>query len=553
MTIAKNYHYHSRVSNAKSLATVSSESSITMSSIGSSSSGSSSVGSNGAVKTKQQQKQQQQVPQQKQQQQTVTTSKVSSPQSTTTTTTSTTITPGGHKKRVAYNSESNSVAIDLSQIHIQSLQHCFQVRDSIAAEISSHQGRNVKALVNYDQFHIEEELIDGYIEHVMRYLTDKYYSPHSILRYITDSSKLSESLIRMDQIINQNRCCHHHSEYGMVGSTQGSSPSTIGTDVIVANMEKAMLKGIKMRGLEIVGELYIVEREIGQGSYGRVKLAHNRRTGQQVAIKELNLRVYRETGEMEYLENECRILKQIASSDPHTNIVQLFDIIQQHPSSVANGKNDHNACDDQKLYMVFEYCSGGTLESYLEEELMDGSMSEQQAREYFVQIISGLDHLHNKLHVVHRDLQLQNICLQPNHHHQHRVKICDFGLSTHFVPNQRSLNVYCGNGLYLAPQVHMREFYEGPELDVWSAGVCLYRMITGFMPFRDAERIVQCQLTVPLDEEECMSDSCKDLLSHIFHPDVNQRYMSVDDVKKHPWFQQATAYNNKNKMSEARD
>ncbi len=285
-----------------------------------------------------------------------------------------------------------------------------------------------------------------------------------------------------------------------------------------------------------IGQVYSVEREIGNGTFGRVFLATHITTGRKVAIKELQLQMAYKAGELSYVEEECRLLKTIAT-DSHENIVQLFDII------LESGPFDQRERQQQMssqcammvigpvLYMVFEYCENGSLETNYEELLSGDSLTEREAQAYFIQMVNALEHLHQRHHIAHRDLQLQNICVTNDYR---TIKICDFGLSTRFTPGQYTSNQYMGSSLYLSPEVHRRQLYVGPELDVWSLGVCLYKILTGFMPFRGAEKIIEGVLTVPLEEEDGISEECRDLLRHMFTVDPEKRY-TIAQIKNHPW------------------
>lgn len=106
-------------------------------------------------------------------------------------------------------------------------------------------------------------------------------------------------------------------------------------------------------------------------------------------------------------------------------------------------------------------------------------MPEHQARRFFQQLISGIEYSH-RLKIVHRDLKPENVLLDDDLN----VKIADFGLSNE-IKDGDFLKTSCGSPNYAAPEVIRGGLYTGPEIDVWSAGVILYVMLCGRLPFED--------------------------------------------------------------------
>ena len=80
---------------------------------------------------------------------------------------------------------------------------------------------------------------------------------------------------------------------------------------------------------------------------------------------------------------------------------------------------------------------------------------------------------------MHNDIKLENCLLDANN----ICKIVDFGFSTAFRPGQR-LKTFCGSPSYAAPEIISRKPYYGPPVDVWSLGVLLFGMLSGYFPFQ---------------------------------------------------------------------
>jgi serine/threonine protein kinase len=129
------------------------------------------------------------------------------------------------------------------------------------------------------------------------------------------------------------------------------------------------------------------------------------------------------------------------------------------------------------IIIVLEY-AGGELFNYI---VANGRMPEHQARRFFQQLISGIEYSH-RLKIVHRDLKPENVLLDDDLN----VKIADFGLSNE-IKDGDFLKTSCGSPNYAAPEVIRGGLYTGPEIDVWSAGVILYVMLCGRLPFEDED------------------------------------------------------------------
>eukprot|EP00054_Salpingoeca_dolichothecata_P015374 m.88562 g.88562 ORF g.88562 m.88562 type:complete len:479 (+) comp21462_c0_seq4:232-1668(+) len=157
------------------------------------------------------------------------------------------------------------------------------------------------------------------------------------------------------------------------------------------------------------------------------------------------------------IKREIQILKLFR----HPHIIKLYQVI----SSPTD------------LFLVMEFVSGGELFDYI---LEHGKLSENQARHFFQQILSGVHYCHRH-RVVHRDLKPENLLLDAEHKN---VKIADFGLSN-IMTDGDFLATSCGSPNYAAPEVISGNLYAGPEVDVWSCGVVLYVLLCGKLPFDD--------------------------------------------------------------------
>ncbi|CAG9313587.1 PRKAA2_2 [Blepharisma stoltei] len=256
-------------------------------------------------------------------------------------------------------------------------------------------------------------------------------------------------------------------------------------------------------------ENYIILGPLGRGTFGQVKLAEHILTNVRVAIKVLKRKVLAEKHMINKVKREIRVLK----SFHHPHIIRLYDVIST-PTCI---------------FLVMECLPGGELYNLLDR---NGRLPEDQARLYFQQIISGLDYCHTH-RVVHRDIKPENILLDQFGN----IKIADFGLSN-LMPDGDYLKTSCGSPNYAAPEVISGTRYCGPEVDIWSAGVVLFALLAGHLPFDDSSipslfaKIKASSFSMPYH----FSDPVKDLIARMLKPDPIAR-MTINQIKKHPWVQ----------------
>jgi carbon catabolite-derepressing protein kinase len=200
---------------------------------------------------------------------------------------------------------------------------------------------------------------------------------------------------------------------------------------------------------------YAFVRNIGEGSFGKVKLARHKVTGQEVAMKTISRRKLISRDMAGRIEREIQYLQLLR----HPHIIKLYTVITT--------KTD--------IYMVLEYVPM-ELFDYI---VKHGRLGEAKARKLFQQIICAVEYCHRHK-IVHRDLKPENLLLDKNMN----VKIADFGLSN-IMTDGNFLKTSCGSPNYAAPEVIGGKLYAGPEVDVWSCGVILYVFLVGRLPFDD--------------------------------------------------------------------
>ena len=193
--------------------------------------------------------------------------------------------------------------------------------------------------------------------------------------------------------------------------------------------------------LKTIGH-YILDRTIGEGTFGKVKLGTHKLTQEKVAIKILEKERIKDIADVERVAREIHILKLIR----HPNIIQLYEVIIRQ------------IIETQKhLFLIMEYASGGELFDYIVSKSRIDSL---EACKFFQQIISGVEYIH-KLGVVHRDLKPENLLLDCNKN----IKIVDFGLSNTYKAGEL-LQTACGSPCYAAPEMIAGKKYVGSRVDL---------------------------------------------------------------------------------------
>ena len=262
------------------------------------------------------------------------------------------------------------------------------------------------------------------------------------------------------------------------------------------------------------------QEELGEGTFGTVKLAINKQTGEKVAIKILEKKKILEFEDRKRVEREIKILKCLR----HPNIVHLYSVLQTK----------------ENLYIIMEYAKGIELFDYIAKKKR---IDELTACHIYQQIISGLEYLH-KNNIVHRDIKPENLIINKK---TKELKIVDFGLSNIFNNDKkRLLSSSCGSPSYAAPEMLQGHKYRPQPVDIWSSGIVLFAMICGYLPFEDVnndllyKKICIGKFTIP----EHVSNNCKDLLKKILVTEPHKR-ITIKQIKNHPWFK---IYNNKGNL-----
>ncbi|ORZ29817.1 kinase-like domain-containing protein [Catenaria anguillulae PL171] len=214
------------------------------------------------------------------------------------------------------------------------------------------------------------------------------------------------------------------------------------------------LHGAMVRG-------FALKETIGEGTYGKVKIAVNPMTMERIAVKIMGKETlqladdgkhYVPVSTIKRMKKELDIHKALN----HHNVIRLYDHYE----------------DSRFVFLMMELAAGGEL---FDKIVPDVGLDEELSHFYFRQLVNAAVYLHSR-GVAHRDLKPENMLLDE----QGNLKLSDFGLATvyKYKNKRRVLTTPCGSPPYLAPEVAQCK-YDGELADVWSMGVILYVLLNG--------------------------------------------------------------------------
>jgi serine/threonine protein kinase len=203
---------------------------------------------------------------------------------------------------------------------------------------------------------------------------------------------------------------------------------------------------------------YTITAYLGEGGMGTVYRASDTMLGRDVALKMLHTTLISQPQFFERFKKEARVLAQLL----HPNIAVIYNFIGQ----------------ESQHFMVMEYVEGTNLDTLLKKHRV---LPYMLVVPFFLQVLEGLGHAHKK-GIFHRDIKPANLMVTPDG----TVKLMDFGIAK-MAGEQRltQVNRVVGTIEYMAP-----ELIEGKDpsiaSDIYAAGVTMYELLTGQLPFENA-------------------------------------------------------------------
>ncbi|KAM6307118.1 serine/threonine-protein kinase PAK 1-like [Aegotheles albertisi] len=236
--------------------------------------------------------------------------------------------------------------------------------------------------------------------------------------------------------------------------------------------------------------------KIGAGAFGTIYTAMDVATGREVAIKQIN---YQQQPRKERIINEILVMREIKNP----NIV---------------GYLDSYLVGEEQIWLVMEYCDGGSLRDVLIYFFMEEGQIAAVCRE----CLQGLEFLHAK-GVIHRDIKSENILLGLDG----SVKLSDFGLCGLITPGQSKRCSTVGTPQWMAPEVVTGHEY-GPNVDIWSLGITAIEMAEGDAPYvyeslQTALHLIVANGTPELQDPERLSPIFRNFLHLCLEVNVERR------------------------------
>jgi len=271
---------------------------------------------------------------------------------------------------------------------------------------------------------------------------------------------------------------------------------------------------------------YDVLRVIGQGTFGRVKLAQDKGSKVVVAIKCLQKVQIVQMKQVQNVMSEKEAMEAFA----HPFVLKLL------------GK----AQDQDQLYLILELCQGGELWSLLYQSrallrTAIGGFEEPTARLYAAEVISGLGYIH-KQGYMYRDLKPENLMIDKYGY----LKIVDFGFCKKVPPTGKKSQTLCGTPEYLSPELVLQRGHNHC-VDYWAFGCLVYELLTNDTPFADPsqnrifKKIVNSEKLMPHLFTSGFPSKAKKLIEKLLQPKPSLRLgmqsKGCHDIFNHPWFE----------------
>jgi serine/threonine protein kinase len=249
------------------------------------------------------------------------------------------------------------------------------------------------------------------------------------------------------------------------------------------------------------------------GAFAVVFIGTHRPTGSEYAIKQID-RSTMFWGDRDALQDEIANLK-LAREGP--NIVQLYEVYEERAF----------------CYLVMELMEGGEL---LELIIEKKTFLEREARSTIKCVLQALAYMHDK-RVAHRDIKPENLLLS-DHKDMNSVKLADFSFAKH-IRKRNDCRTLCGTPGYLAPEMLERFPAYDVKCDVWSVGCLMFLLLSGCLPFDDADNEVVFDLTrngqfdFHPEDWDSISKSAKRLVSYMLIVKPKKRISAAHALESH--------------------
>ncbi|CAN7010655.1 unnamed protein product [Brassica oleracea var. botrytis] len=275
------------------------------------------------------------------------------------------------------------------------------------------------------------------------------------------------------------------------------------------------LQNILGKPLEDIKKLYSFGKELGKGNLGTTYMCEELLIGGNYACKSIWTAIELKSEEdKEAVKKEIEIMFRLSCQH---NIVSIKSVYE----------------DRECIHIVMELCGGGELSSRIEAH---SYYSEKDSAGILKSIVNALQTCHS-MGVIHRDaLTSYKNFLFSSEDENTMLKAIGFGSSVYIKQGEPGFE----SKYYLAPEVLQGKSY-GKEIDIWSAGVILYLLLSGKHPFETESEIRRGSLDLESKPWPCVSENAKDLVKKMLTKDPNSR-ISASNVLEHSWIKIQAPY-----------
>ncbi|CAD8076410.1 unnamed protein product [Paramecium sonneborni] len=260
---------------------------------------------------------------------------------------------------------------------------------------------------------------------------------------------------------------------------------------------------------------YVLQKQIGSGSFSQVFLARNKYDGNEYAVKYIMKKEEIIEIDKQQLVKEISILRQLQ----HQSIIKLHETFETNDA----------------VYLVMEYLKGGDLLQFIEEK-QDRIFTEEQIAIIIYKLLKVIHYLHQK-GIMHRDLKPENILFKEKGMME-TLCLGDFGLADFYTKDGNYLFTRCGTPGYVAPELLQDQQYDY-KVDMYSIGIIMIILLTGKEPFQgDYHQKVQQNYfgIIELSNIKNITDIGKDFLRRILQVNPQKR-LNANQALYHYWFQ----------------
>lgn len=259
---------------------------------------------------------------------------------------------------------------------------------------------------------------------------------------------------------------------------------------------------------------YTLNKTIASGSFGVVKSAIQKTTGHDVAIKIIE-KIHSPASALTKTKQEANILKKLS----HPNVIKFISTEETN----------------SKLYIITELLKGGTLKSYIDNNIE--SLSEEKSIQILFYLLQAVNYIHNK-DIVHRDIKPDNIMFADKNDLS-TLKLVDFGLSG-FTYETSS---FCGTLLFMAPELleassSNASISNQKGCDIWSVGIIAAMLLNnGKHPYfvkGESKRKYINKLKAGYTFNRTLSEMSNNFIGKLLEPNPNKRYTAMNALN-HPW------------------